>query len=321
MYEIYCTQVVKFNFLIALNKVNTIDFSIVFPVSNNKETYHNIKKEDPFLQALVDGGFQVEELAKLHYPDGILIEDKKSDGAYDYKVKVEETNVLLERENVIIFEAAFQFENLFIRVDILEKKGIMVVPDILANAGGVSVSYFEWVQNLQQFKWPEKEINEKLEQKMVNAFNEVYSISKLMEPISKNYGEITETIFKKTPPKAVLLSSHLKRHRLKLYINCSMSIGCDLYGKKYIPITTQKKELLSQYQINLCPENFIGQGYITGKIPEAFLSGCIPVTYCDPNDLKLDFNHKAVVNLYGLSGYQIRKKLKRNLVFNNVWKM
>ena len=83
-----------------------------------------------------------------------------------------------------------------------------------------------------------------------------------------------------------------------------------MYGKKYIPITTQKKELLSQYQINLCPENFIGQGYITEKIPEAFLSGCIPVTYCDPNDLKLDFNHKAVVNLYGLSGYQIRKKLK-----------
>ena len=168
------------------------------------------------------------------------------------------------------------------------------------NISEIRFPYWQWYIN-----WQNLEIT-----KPYKRFNEVYSISKLMEPISKNYGEITEAIFKKTPPKAVLLSSHLKRHRLKLYINCRMSIGCDLYGKKYIPITTQKKELLSQYQINLCPENFIGQGYITEKIPEAFLSGCIPVTYCDPNDLKLDFNHKAVVNLYGLSGYQIRKKLK-----------
>ena len=88
-----------------------------------KKEYANNKQDNPFLEALASGGFQVEELAKLHYPGGILIEDKKSDGAYDYKVKVEETNMLLERENVIIFEAAFQFENLFIRVDILEKKG------------------------------------------------------------------------------------------------------------------------------------------------------------------------------------------------------
>ena len=83
--------------------------------------------------------------------------------------------------------------------------------------------------------------------------------------------------------------------------------------KNIYQLPHRKKELLSQYQINLCPENFIGQGYITEKIPEAFLSGCIPVTYCDPNDLKLDFNHKAVVNLYGLIRLSNKKKIKRNI--------
>jgi glutamate dehydrogenase (NAD(P)+) len=57
---------------------------------------------------------------------------------------------------------------------ILEEKGVIVVPDILANAGGVVVSYFEWIQNLQNLKWSEEEINEKLENLMVKAFNDVW---------------------------------------------------------------------------------------------------------------------------------------------------
>jgi glutamate dehydrogenase (NAD(P)+) len=53
---------------------------------------------------------------------------------------------------------------------ILYDKGIFVVPDILANAGGVTVSYFEWVQGLQEFFWSEEEINQRLEQIMVRSF-------------------------------------------------------------------------------------------------------------------------------------------------------
>jgi len=60
---------------------------------------------------------------------------------------------------------------------ILADKGIFVVPDVLANAGGVTVSYFEWVQGLQFFFWSEKDINVKLREIMVRAFNDVLAIS------------------------------------------------------------------------------------------------------------------------------------------------
>ena len=56
---------------------------------------------------------------------------------------------------------------------VLEARGVRVIPDILANAGGVVVSYFEWVQDLQSFFWTEQEINERLERLLVRAYREV----------------------------------------------------------------------------------------------------------------------------------------------------
>ncbi|MGI1691097.1 Glu/Leu/Phe/Val family dehydrogenase [Thermoanaerobacter uzonensis] len=60
---------------------------------------------------------------------------------------------------------------------ILFEKGVFVVPDILANAGGVIVSYFEWVQNLMNYYWTEKEVEERQELMMVNAFNAMYELA------------------------------------------------------------------------------------------------------------------------------------------------
>jgi glutamate dehydrogenase (NAD(P)+) len=57
--------------------------------------------------------------------------------------------------------------------EILAAKGVHVVPDVMANAGGVVVSYFEWVQNLQHFRWEEREVNEKLGSIMRRAYREV----------------------------------------------------------------------------------------------------------------------------------------------------
>ncbi len=60
---------------------------------------------------------------------------------------------------------------------VLEKSGVRIVPDILANSGGVLVSYFEWVQNLNRDHWSEEEVNERLELKMTKAFNQVLDYS------------------------------------------------------------------------------------------------------------------------------------------------
>lgn len=61
--------------------------------------------------------------------------------------------------------------------EIFEKKGIYVVPDILANAGGVIVSHFEWVQALSGLYWEEKEVNDRLENKLIKSFNEVWELT------------------------------------------------------------------------------------------------------------------------------------------------
>ena len=60
---------------------------------------------------------------------------------------------------------------------ILEENGILVIPDILANAGGVTVSYFEWVQDRQGYFWTEERVNRRLNRMMRSAFENVYSVS------------------------------------------------------------------------------------------------------------------------------------------------
>ncbi len=63
----------------------------------------------------------------------------------------------------------------------LEDRGVMVVPDILANAGGVTVSYFEWVQDRIAYFWGQEEVDEKMEKIMVNSFADVAKMADAFE--------------------------------------------------------------------------------------------------------------------------------------------
>lgn len=73
--------------------------------------------------------------------------------------------------------------------EILEKNGIIVVPDVLANSGGVTVSYFEWLQNMNGEKWSLEKVNTQLKEKVVKAFEEVWKIKeeKKVSPRTATY--------------------------------------------------------------------------------------------------------------------------------------
>ena len=106
----------------------------------SKAVYENLKVDDPFMDALASGGFQVEEYARMHYPGGVLIEESRT----DYEFLANKTRELLEQENVIIYEAAFLIDNLFIRTDILVKQGkkIKLIEVKAKGCSGNSVEQF-----------------------------------------------------------------------------------------------------------------------------------------------------------------------------------
>ena len=143
------------------------------------------------------------------------------------------------------------------------------------------------------------------------------SIDKLMKPILNSYSY--ENI-KNRLNKSIIISSHFKPPRRRLFELVNSVTGCDGYGGafKNQNYNIPKRKLLERYKFNLCPENSIGEGYITEKIVHAFYAGCVPISWCNPSDLKEDFNPEAVVNLFGLDDKEINDlllDLSKNEIF------
>lgn len=158
-----------------------------------------------------------------------------------------------------------------------------------------------WMWHLD---WPELE-----HQPPYPRYGMRLSIDRLMRPINETY---SKRQLEGRVRKAVLFSKHLRDPRKRLFELTKKDIGCDGFGGAFGNDNRQqpKMTLMERYRFSLCPENSIGDGYVTEKIPESFHSGCIPIAWCTPEDLAEDFNPRAVVNLYGLDNQQCSEILK-----------
>jgi len=133
----------------------------------NPEEVMKVKKETDKVTDFKKGKIiSNEELLEL--PVDILVPAALENVINQDNVSKIKAKVIIEMANSPINEVAYS---------ILEKKGIIIAPDIIANAGGVIVSYFEWLQNKKNEKWSEEKVNQKLEEHLKRAFEEVFKIS------------------------------------------------------------------------------------------------------------------------------------------------
>ncbi|CAN6486809.1 unnamed protein product [Victoria cruziana] len=131
-------------------------------------------------------GIDIPALAKYRKETGAIKGFGGAEPLDSDQLLVEECDVLIpcalggvvNRENAADVKAKFVIEAANHPTDpeadeILSKKGVIVLPDIYANAGGVVVSYFEWVQNIQGFMWDEDKVNQELRKYMIKGFNNI----------------------------------------------------------------------------------------------------------------------------------------------------
>jgi len=134
-------------------------------------------------------GLDIKELVKHRDLTGSVVDFKGTDAITNEELLALECDVLIpaalsgaihgsNADNVkakLISEGA-NGPITMLGSSILRDKGVFVVPDILANAGGVVVSYFEWAQNIQQYFWSHEQVRERLRQIMTSSFNDVYAL-------------------------------------------------------------------------------------------------------------------------------------------------
>jgi len=116
-----------------------------------------------------DGGEAFEGSEIITWPADVLIPAALEDAIDDENADQVQAQIIVEAANAPTTPAADT---------ILHDKGVLIVPDIVANAGGVTVSYFEWAQNIQQFRWELDRVNSELERRMRRAYASVREVAK-----------------------------------------------------------------------------------------------------------------------------------------------
>ncbi len=114
------------------------------------------------------GGHLITNEELLELPVDILVPSALENVINADNMKRIKAKIIIEMANGPITEEAYEY---------LTKKGVIIVPDVLANSGGVTVSYLEWVQGKQGYYWTEAEVNAKLEEKMAHAFHAIWDRS------------------------------------------------------------------------------------------------------------------------------------------------
>lgn len=134
---------------------------------------------------------------------------------------------------------------------------------------GVRFPY--WYNYLQWAAYPRESF--------YSRYGRLYEIEVLMAPLKNNLDRQN---------KAVCITSHLDYPRLSLLEDIQLRLPVDIYGNAGISFAGDKYSLMKQYRYAFCPENSVGFGYDTEKIPEAWMAGCIPICqYLNPFS---DFN-------------------------------
>ena len=198
-----------------------IECSTKLYFSGKSEEYRDTMSENAFMAMLAEGGYQVGELAKARYPDGIEIE------GFDHQKVAQQTQEYLQQDKVVLFEPAIMFGSYFVRVDILIKNGnhfeLVEVkaksydskqPDIESKRGGISSGMLPYIQDVAFQKWvlqqayPKAEITtfllmpDKAHTTDVNGVNQIFKINgrsniEVHNPNGVDLKQLAETLLNK----------------------------------------------------------------------------------------------------------------------------